>query len=47
MEDSKNMNAEKMAQDAPEAAAGMDTATAAEAPQDKSADAHSITSLMK
>lgn len=34
MEDSKNMNAEKMAQDAPEAAAGMDTTTAAEAPQD-------------
>ena len=30
MEDSKNMNAEKMAQDAPEAVAGMDTATAAE-----------------
>ena len=49
MEDSKNMNAEKMAQeaaqaaqDAPEAAAGMDTATAAEAPQDKPADAHSM-----
>ena len=49
MEDSKNMNAEKMAQeadqaaqDAPEAAAGMDTATAAEAPKDKPADAHSM-----
>lgn len=49
MEDSKNMNAEKMAQeaaqaaqDAPEAVAGMDTATAAEAPQDKPADAHSM-----
>lgn len=49
MEDSKNMNTEKMAQeaaraaqDAPEAAAGMDTATAAEAPQDKPADAHSM-----
>ena len=49
MEDSKNLNAEKMAQeaaqaaqDAPEAVAGMDTATAAEAPQDKPADAHSM-----
>lgn len=49
MEDSKNMNAEKMAQeaaqaaqDAPEAVAGMDTATAAEAPKDKPADAHSM-----
>lgn len=49
MASNENMNAEKMAQeaaqaaqDAPEAAAGMDTATAAEAPQDKPADAHSM-----
>lgn len=45
MEDSKNMNAEKMAQEATQAAQDApeaDTATAAEAPQDKPADAHSM-----
>ena len=45
MEDSKNMNAEKMAQEADQAAQDApeaDTATAAEAPQDKPADAHSM-----
>lgn len=49
MEDSKNMNAEKMAQEsaqaaqgAPKAAAGMDTTTAAETAQDKPADTHSM-----